>query len=143
MYEWIKILHIAAWTSWMAGLFYLPRLFVYHTERARDDRNMAQTFEVMELKLLRFIMTPAMIVTWASGLFLAWMIVDFSTDIWFHVKLLLVIIMSGFHGFCGRWRKQLAAGDFSRSGRYFRIANEVPTLIFLAIVIMVILKPMI
>ncbi|MEO1293838.1 MAG: CopD family protein, partial [Pseudomonadota bacterium] len=106
----------------------------------QQNAEMATTFETMELKLMKIIMLPAMIVTWLTGLWLAAQIVDFSTDIWFHIKLLLVILMTGFHGFCGRWRKQLAARDFSRTGRFFRIANEVPTVMFLAIVILVILK---
>lgn len=149
MYEWLKILHILAWTSWMAGLFYLPRLFVYHVERAAPGSEMAATFAVMQEKLLRFIMNPAMIVTWITGLILGFggPNLDFAGGGWFgaggwlHLKLLLILAMSAFHGFCAKWRKELAAGNSTKSGRFFRIANEVPTVIFIIVVILVILKP--
>ncbi|MEO1503234.1 MAG: protoporphyrinogen oxidase HemJ [Pseudomonadota bacterium] len=140
MYDWILVLHIAAWTSWMAGLFYLPRLFVYHAERAGSNAEMAETFSTMQFKLLRLIMLPAMIVTWATGLYLA---IDggWFSDGWMHAKITLVVAMSAFHGVCMRWHRALAAGTNDKTGRYFRIANEVPTVIFLLIVILAILKP--
>jgi putative membrane protein len=142
MYTFALALHIIAWTSWMAGLFYLPRLFVYHVEDAMQNSDMARTFATMQLKLIRVIMNPAMIVTWITGLWLIHEIQpDFRTDIWLYCKLALVLAMSGFHGACARWRKELAAGPTVRSGRFFRIANEVPTLLFVAIVLLVIFKP--
>ena len=140
MYDWILVLHIAAWASWMAGLFYLPRLFVYHEERAGQNREMAETFAVMQLKLMRLIMNPAMIVTWVTGLYLAYDGFGFQGG-WLHAKITLVLAMSAFHGMCSKWRKELAAGVSTKSGRFFRIANEAPTVLFLLIVILAILKP--
>ncbi len=147
LYDWVLVLHIAAWTSWMAGLFYLPRLFVYHAERAAERPEMAETFSVMQTKLLRLIMNPAMIVTWISGLALSFgpgFSLDGSWWIgagWLHAKLVLVLAMSAFHGFCAKWRREFAEGKSVRSGRYYRIANEIPTVLFLLIVILVIIKP--
>lgn len=141
MYDWILVLHIAAWTSWMAGLFYLPRLFVYHAERAVGRPEMAETFNVMQHKLLRLIMTPAMAVTWITGLALALGWWDLASSGWLHAKIALVVAMSAFHGYCVRWKKAFEAGENAHAGRYFRIANEVPTVLFLLIVILAILKP--
>lgn len=139
-YNLILVLHIASWTSWMAGLFYLPRIFVYHAEQAPAGGPASEVFKVMERKLLRLIMTPAMLVTWATGLWLA-VSAGFFAEGWLHAKLLLVVLMSAFHGKCAVWMKTFAADANTRSGRYFRIANEVPTLIFLLIVVLAILKP--
>ena len=143
MYEWMKALHVMAWASWMAGLFYLPRLFVYHAERAAAGSETSETFKVMERKLYRFIMRPAMIVTWATGLYLAFFtgLIDWSYDIWMHVKLLLVILMTGAHHMMGRWIRDFEADANTRPGRFYRIANEAPTLLFIVIVIMVIVRP--
>jgi putative membrane protein len=143
MYELIKALHIMAWTSWMAGLFYLPRLFVYHAERANAGGETAETFKVMERKLLNLIMTPAMIVTWITGLWLAFGvgIIDWSSDGWMHVKLLLVVLMTGFHHMLQKWLRVFAADANTRSGRFYRMMNEVPTLIFVIIVILAIVRP--
>lgn len=140
LYDIVLIVHIAAWTSWMAGLFYLPRLFVYHAERAAHGSEMAATFGVMQQKLYRLIMSPAMMAAWVTGLFLAWSGGWFSSG-WVHAKILLVIGLTVFHVFCKRWMLSLAAGDSDKTGRFFRIANEVPTLIFLVIVALAILKP--
>ena len=140
LYEWIKILHIAAWTSWMAGLFYLPRIFVYHAETAAPGTPQSQTFKTMERKLLKLIMTPAMIVAWITGLYLAWDLGAF-TDGWLHAKIALVLGMSGFHGFCANRVRAFAEDRNDKTGRYYRFANEVPTLVFLVIVALVILKP--
>ena len=140
IYGWFVVLHIASWTSWMAGLFYLPRLFVYHAETAPPGTPASETFKVMQKKLMRLIMTPAMLATWATGLYLAWEGGWFS-DGWLHAKLTLVIGMSAFHGFCVRWMKTFAADANEKSGRYFRLMNEVPTVVFLLIVVMAVLKP--
>lgn len=142
-YFWIKALHIMAWTSWMAGLFYLPRLFVYHAERAAPGSEASETFKVMEAKLLRLIMTPAMVVTWLTGIYLAFFagVIDWSSDIWMHVKLLLVIGMTGAHHMMQRWAKTFAADANTRPGRFYRIMNEVPTLLFIFIVILAIVRP--
>lgn len=141
MYDWIVALHVAAWTSWMAGLFYLPRLFVYHVETAAAGTPASETFKVMQRKLLRLIMTPAMVVTWITGLYLA---IDggwFAGQGWLHAKLLLVLAMSAFHGVCVTWMRALANDVNTRSGRFFRFANEVPTVLFLLIVVLAIVKP--
>ncbi|MFN3613010.1 MAG: protoporphyrinogen oxidase HemJ [Rubrimonas sp.] len=144
MYLTVKILHILAWTSWMAGLFYLPRIFVYHAERANQGGPTAETFKVMEDKLLRLIMRPAMIVTWATGLLLVFVhgAADWRTDGWLWIKIALVVVMTGFHHMLGKWRKEFARDGNVRSGRYYRVANEVPTLLFVIIVIMVIARPL-
>jgi putative membrane protein len=144
LYETTKIIHILAWTSWMAGLFYLPRIFVYHAERANAGGETAETFKVMERKLLLLIMRPAMIVTWITGLWLAFGVgvVDWSADLWMHAKLALVIAMTGFHHMLQKWMRDFAADANVKSGRYYRIANEAPTLLFVAIVILVIARPL-
>ncbi len=136
---WIKALHVAAVISWMAGLFYLPRLFVYHAE-ATPGSDAIATFKLMEEKLLRIIMRPAMMAAWISGLYLAWAN-NVWLDGWFLVKAGLVVAMTVFHVKCALWRKDFAADRNTRSGKYYRLVNEVPTVLMLAIVIMVIVKP--
>jgi putative membrane protein len=142
-YEWIKALHIMAWASWMAGLFYLPRLFVYHAERAPAGSETSETFKIMERKLLSFIMRPAMIVTWLTGLWLAFVvgIIDWSYDFWMHAKMLLVIAMTGAHVMMKRWMEDFAADRNTRSGKFYRVMNEAPTLLFIFIIILVIIRP--
>ena len=129
MYEWIKALHIIAVISWMAGMLYLPRLFVYHCE-AEPGSKQSETFKVMERRLLKAIINPAMIVTWLAGLYL-----------WLHGKLALVIILSGVHGFFSRCVRDFAAGRNARSQKFYRIINEVPTVLMIFIVILVVVKP--
>ena len=114
MYEWIKALHVIAVISWMAGMLYLPRLFVYHCE-AETGSKQSETFKVMERRLLKAIINPAMIVTWLAGLYLAWTGHWFFSG-WLHGKLLLVLILSGVHGFFSRWVKDFAA-DRNREAR--------------------------
>ena len=139
-YPWLKALHIMAVMSWMAGLFYLPRLFVYHAERGQEGAEPASSFVVMEDKLLRVIMRPAMIVTWLAGLGLVLTpgIVDWSS-IWPWTKAAGVLAMTGYHGWLSGQRKALLAGQ-GASGRSYRIANEIPTLLMVVIVLSVILK---
>ena len=139
MYEWIKALHIIAVIAWMAGMLYLPRLFVYHCE-AEIGSKQSETFKVMERRLMRAIINPAMTVTWLAGLYLAWSGHWFSSG-WFHGKLALVILMSGVHGFFSRWRKNFEADRNTRSQKFFRIINELPTVIMIGIVILVVVKP--
>ncbi|HET7492307.1 MAG TPA: protoporphyrinogen oxidase HemJ [Bradyrhizobium sp.] len=139
MYEWIKALHIIAVIAWMAGMLYLPRLFVYHCE-AKAGSSQSETFKLMERRLLKAIINPAMIVTWVAGLYLAWSGHWLSAG-WLHTKLVLVLALSGVHGFFARWVKDFAADRNSRSQRFYRIINEVPTLLMIAIVILVVLKP--
>jgi putative membrane protein len=139
MYEWIKALHVIAVISWMAGMLYLPRLFVYHCEVEKGSRP-SETFKVMERRLMRAIINPAMIVTWLAGLYLAWAGHWFSSG-WLQIKLVLVLIMSAVHGLFSRWRRDFAADRNSRSQKFYRIINEVPTVLMIGIVILVIVKP--
>ncbi|KNG93701.1 protoporphyrinogen oxidase HemJ [Pseudaestuariivita atlantica] len=140
-YPWTKSLHIISVIAWMAGLFYLPRLFVYHAEKAGSEGILHDTFVVMERRLLKAIMNPAMIATWLFGLALVLTpgLVDWS-NVWPWIKAVSVIAMSGFHGWCSARRKEFAAGTNTRSGRTYRIMNEVPTLLLILIVISVVVK---
>lgn len=141
-YPWVKSLHIVAFVAWMAGLFYLPRLFVYHVEQAGDGRDRAQMLQTMEYKLLKVIMNPAMMVTWLCGLFMVFLpgLIDWSA-IWPWTKAASVIGMTAFHIWCGKQRKKLASGDFSTTGRTYRLMNEVPTLLLIVIVVSVVARP--
>ncbi|KJZ19414.1 protoporphyrinogen oxidase HemJ [Loktanella sp. S4079] len=140
-YQWIKAIHIMAVISWMAGMFYLPRLFVYHAERAAVGSELDQTFQIMEEKLLKVIINPAMIVTWVAGLtMLALGAFDWGS-VWAWAKIIAVLMMSGFHGWLSKRRKEFAAGTNTRSGKVYRIANEVPTVLMIIIVIAVIVRP--
>jgi putative membrane protein len=139
MYEWIKALHIIAVIAWMAGMLYLPRLFVYHCE-AEIGSKQSETFKVMERRLLKAIINPAMIVTWLAGLYLAWVDHWFSAG-WLQGKLFLVLILSGVHGFFSRCVKDFAADRNRRPQRFYRVINEVPTVLMVGIVILVVVKP--
>ena len=139
MYLWIKALHVIAVISWMAGMLYLPRLFVYHC-KAEKGSAQSETFKVMERRLLRGIINPAMIVTWLAGLYLVWAGGWYLAP-WFHAKFLLVLIMSAVHGFFARYVKDFAADRNQRSQKFYRVINEVPTVLMIGIVILVIVKP--
>ena len=141
-YLWMKALHIIAVISWMVGMFYLPRLFVYHTENGRTGSELSETFKIMELKLYKIITTPAMIVTWIAGLWLTFTpgVVDFNAG-WFYVKFAAVLAMTGVHGWLGACRKDFLADHNTGTGRRYRLMNEAPTLLMFAIVIMVIVRP--
>ncbi|MBM3607037.1 MAG: protoporphyrinogen oxidase HemJ [Alphaproteobacteria bacterium] len=139
LYLWIKVLHVLAIISWMAGLLYLPRLFVYHAGESKGGAT-SNLFEIMEYRLLRFIMNPAMIVAWASGLWLAYQAGYFLRG-WFLVKLGFVVAMTAFHMFLARERRLIADEGLRRNARYYRIVNEIPTLIMIVVVTMVVLKP--
>ena len=143
LYLWTKAFHLMSVISWMAGLFYLPRLFVYQAEKGSKATEPALTLQVMEEKLLRVIMTPAMAATWLFGLLLAMTpgVIDWSSG-WVWIKLLCVLAMTIFHMFLARWRRELREGTSTRTGRFFRLANEVPTVLMLIIVIMVVAKPL-
>src|SRR5215475_4834532 len=136
LYVWVKAFHIIAVISWMAGMLYLPRLFVYHCE-AEVGSKQSETFKVMERRLHRAIINPAMIVTWLAGLYLAWSGSWFSAG-WLHGKLLLVLILSGVHGFFARCVKDFAADRNTRSQKFYRIINEVPTVMMILIVVLVV-----
>ncbi len=140
-YPWIKVLHILSIVAWMAGLFYLPRLFVYHAQ-ARSGSESSETFKVMERRLLRGIMNPAMAASYVSGLLLAVApgAVDWSAG-WFHAKLAAAVALGVFHFRLGLWRRDFAADRDHPSACFFRFINEVPTLLLIAIVILVVVKP--
>jgi protoporphyrinogen IX oxidase len=138
---YVKALHVIAIIAWMAGLLYLPRLFVYHAGSAKGSEQ-SETFKVMERRLLRFITTPAMLLAWLFGLILAFSgLIDWSADGWFHAKLALVLLLSAFHGLLAKWTKDFAHDRNTRSPKFYRIANEVPTILMILIVILVIVKP--
>ena len=136
---WLKAFHIMAIVAWFAGLFYLPRLFVYHAD-AKADSELSETFKVMEHRLLTAIMTPAMAIVWLSGLTLAYWEGAFS-DGWLHAKLALVFLLSGYQGALSRWTRDFAADRNTRPAKFYRIANEVPTVFLIAIVLLVVRKP--
>lgn len=138
MYLWIKALHVIAIISWMAGLLYLPRLFVYHAEAGNGPP--AQTFKVMERRLYRYIMTPAMTVAWISGLYLTLEGGALASG-WFHAKATLVVLLSGAHLHDGALMRRFAQDANIHSPRYYRIVNEIPTLLMIGIVILAIVKP--
>lgn len=141
IYPWIKAVHIMAVIAWMAGLFYLPRLFVYHTERATVGSELDQTFQVMEEKLLRVIMNPAMIVAWVAGVIMIGLGAFDWGSVWAWVKLVSVILMTGAHGWMAARRKEFVAGTNIRSGRTYRMFNEVPTVLMFLIVVAVVVRP--
>ncbi|MCA0407577.1 MAG: protoporphyrinogen oxidase HemJ [Proteobacteria bacterium] len=136
---YLKALHVIAVISWMAGLLYLPRLFVYHAVEPVGSEP-SERFKVMERRLFRFIMRPAMIVSWVAGLWLAWSSFGFKGG-WLHAKLLLVVLMTVHHELQGRWLREFADDKRVHAQKFFRIQNEIPTLLMIAIVIFVIVKP--
>jgi len=138
-YNIVKAIHIIAVIAWMAGMLYLPRLFVYHAEAQRGSIQ-SETFKIMEKRLLRLIINPAMIVTWIMGLWLAYS-AGFFVAPWLHTKLLLVLVLSGVHGFLARLVKDFAADRNVRPAKFFRLLNEVPTVLMIAIVFLVVVKP--
>ena len=139
MYLWIKAFHVIAVIAWMAGMLYLPRLFVYHCD-AEKGSVQSETFKVMERRLLKAIINPAMIVAWVLGLYLAWDGGWFRSG-WLHGKLALVLGLSAAHGLYARWVRDFAADRNTRPARFYRVWNEVPTLLLVGIVILVIVKP--
>jgi putative membrane protein len=139
LYDWLKALHVIAIIAWMAGMLYLPRLFVYHAN-AKPGSELSETFKVMERRLLRAIINPAMAAAWIFGLWMAWE-GNLWDQRWFQAKLVLVILMSALHGLLSRWRRDFAADANRHSAKFYRMVNEVPTLLLIGIVILVIVKP--
>jgi len=139
LYVWLKALHVIAVIAWMAGMLYLPRLFVYHCD-AEPGTRQSETFKVMEHRLLTIIINPAMVAVWALGLWLAWDGGAWRNG-WFHAKFVLVLAMSAVHGFFVRWVKDFAADRNVRPQRFYRLMNEVPTILMMAIVVLAIVKP--
>ena len=139
MYLWLKAFHIIAVISWMAGLLYLPRLFVYHT-MAKPGSEQSETFKVMERRLLKYIMLPAMIVSWGLGIA---MILQghLLTVPWFQAKLVAVLALSAMHGLLSRCTRDFSLDRNRYTQKFFRIVNEIPTILMIAIVLLVVLKP--
>lgn len=140
LYLWLKAFHIIAVVAWFAGLFYIFRLFVYHIEA--ESEAVKNTLAIMEEKLIRIIMNPAMMVTWLLGLSLIFSnLAMYKSAGWLHFKLLLVFLLSGYHGYASKVRKQLAAGLCKLSSKQARLINEVPTIILVLVVILVEVQP--
>jgi putative membrane protein len=141
LYPWIKSLHVMSVIAWMAGMFYLPRLYIYHCE-TRPGSTDSERFKVMERRLLKQIINPAMISTWICGLLLIATpgVVDWASG-WWWLKFISVLLMSGFHGAMSKWRRQFLEDRNTRPQRFYRIANEVPTVLMMIIVVMVIVRP--
>jgi protoporphyrinogen IX oxidase len=140
LYLTLKAIHVIAVISWMVGLLYLPRLFVYHVENNSPEAS--KIFKVMEKRLMKIIMNPAMIVTWLSGLSVLW-IIGFNNifSLWLYIKFLFVIVLSGYHGFLSKCLKDFESDRNKRSSKFFRVINEIPTIILIIIVFLVIFKP--
>ena len=141
LYPWTKALHLISIIAWMAGMLYLPRLFVYHCDAAPGSES-SERFKVMELKLQKLIMTPAMLATFLFGITLALTpgVVDWSEG-WFYVKIVCVILLAGVQGMMSRWRKDFLADKNRHPQKFFRIMNEVPTVLMIVAVVMVVVKP--
>ena len=139
-YEYFKAFHLVAVISWMAAMLYLPRLFVYHT-RAKKGSDLDETLKIMEGKLFKVIMNPAMIVALILGLLMLFAQGFGSYDKWMHVKLFILLFMFGFHGMCSKWRKAFAANNNIRSERFFRVVNEFPAVLMVVIVVLAVVKP--
>jgi len=139
LYLWIKAFHIISVIAWMAGMLYLPRLFVYHCE-AEVGSKQSETFKVMERRLLKAIINPAMIATWIFGLWLVWL-GGWEKSGWFHAKFALVIILSGLHGWLVRLWRAFAEDKNQHSQKFYRIINELPAILMVGIVLLVVLKP--
>lgn len=139
-FNWIKAAHVISMVCWFAALFYLPRLFVYHA--MSEDKVSQDRFVIMERKLYRGIMTPSMIATWVFGLwmvFLGWDV--YKTQGWLHAKILLVVLLSAYHGMCGAYRKKLALSPQHKTHVYWRWFNEMPVFVLIGAVCLVIVKP--
>ncbi|MEO1207285.1 MAG: protoporphyrinogen oxidase HemJ [Pseudomonadota bacterium] len=138
-YLWVKAVHVVAIIAWMAGLLYLPRLFIYHCDAPRGSQQ-SETFKVMERRLLRLITNPAMVIAWVLGIWLGWNGGWFSEG-WFHAKLVLLIALSATHGYFSIAVRHFAQDSNARTPRHWRIMNEVPTVLMIGIVMLVIVKP--
>ncbi|MDX1924012.1 MAG: protoporphyrinogen oxidase HemJ [Rickettsiaceae bacterium] len=139
-YNWFKVVHVISVIAWMAGLLYLPRIYVYHSS-VKVDSDVDEIFKVMERRLLRYIMNPAMISSFIFGLLLSYLYGLEAMGPWFHIKMLCVTFLAIFHALLARWRKDFERGLNKKSETFFRVVNEVPTILMIIIIIMVIIKP--
>ena len=139
MYLWLKALHIVAVIAWMAGMFYLPRLFVYHST-TKPGSELSETFKMMERRLINFIMMPAMIVTWIVGIVLVFQGQWLGAG-WFHAKFMLVVLMTVLHGLFAHWVNEFSFDRNRYSEKTYRVINELPTLLLIVIVVLVVVKP--
>jgi len=139
-YIWLKALHVISVIAWMAGMFYLPRLFAYHAD-AKPGSEMSETFKVMERRLLRIIMNPAMILTFIFGAAMLMQSPEMMQQPFMHMKLTLVLVMAGLHGYLAKCRKVFASDANKHSAKFYRLLNEVPTVLMIGIVILIIVKP--
>lgn len=137
---WYKAIHVIAVISWMAAMFYMPRLFVYHSN-PNISPQMDETFKLMEKRLLRIIMTPSMIITYIFGLLVAYIYGFAALGLWFHIKMLAVLALTILHGMQAKWVKDFANGRNKHSEKFYRIINEVPVIFMVVAVIMVVVKP--
>lgn len=141
VYEWVKALHLLAVISWMAGLLYLPRLFIYHCD-AEPGSDKSETFKVMERRLFRAIMGPARAVALLMGIVMAWELSpEIWSESWFLIKIASLVFLMGIHDMMGKWRKDFEQDRNTKSSRFFRFVNEVPTVLMIIIVIMVVVRP--
>ena len=140
MYLLFKSLHIISFVAWMAGLLYLPRLFVYHCEE-KFNSNTYKKFELMEKRLLKFIMNPAMILTWFFGVAMLFNSITIVFTLWFLLKLILVMMLSAFHGFLSVCRKNFVNNSNTKSAKFYRLINEIPTVLLILIVFLVVFQP--
>jgi putative membrane protein len=139
-YSIFKAIHVISVIAWMAGILYLPRLYVYHAE-AKLDSDLDQTLKIMEYRLLKFIMNPAMISTYFFGLLVAYMYGLVALGLWFNIKMIAVLIMTIIHALLARWRRDFNEGKNIHSAKFYRVVNEIPTVCMIVAVIMVIVKP--
>lgn len=139
-YNLLKALHLISVISWMAGLFYLPRLFAYHAD-AKSGSEMSETFKTMERRLMKIIMNPAMVLSWLFGGLMLYANTSVFEGGWMHAKLTLVVLMTGYHHVLLKWMKKFAIDENTKSAKFYKIANEIPTVLMIAIVILAVTKP--
>ena len=137
IYKIVKALHIIFFTTWMAGLFYLPRLFVYHCQ-VKTNTEEYKRFVTMERKLLKYIMNPSFIITWIIGIIL---VLNIEPALWLNIKIICIVLMSSFHMYCAKIRKQFENNNNKKGEKFFRYINEVPTILFIVIVFLAVFKP--
>ncbi len=142
LYLLFKSLHLIALISWMAGLLYLPRIFVYHAE-TNENENQKKTFEVMERKLFNYIMMPAMIATWLFGLILIYIVgINIFSELWMQIKGILILILTHYHFYLGKCVRLFSINQNNKSSKFYRIINEVPTVLLIIIIFLVVFKPL-